>query len=57
MLQLRTTKLGDYIMNTLKERLKEFKLAGLLNSLDERIAYATSNSLSYVQFLEILYRS
>jgi DNA replication protein DnaC len=41
-------------MNTLKERLKEFKLAGLLNSLDERIAYATSNSLSYVQFLEIL---
>lgn len=41
-------------MNTLKERLKEFKLAGLLNSLDERIAYATNNSLSYVQFLEIL---
>jgi DNA replication protein DnaC len=41
-------------MNTLKTRLREFKLAGILNSLEERVSYATNNSLSYVQFLELL---
>ena len=28
-------------MNTLKTRLREFKLAGILNSLEERVSYAT----------------
>ena len=41
-------------MNILKTRLKEFKLAGMLNSLEERINYANDNSLSYSQFLELL---
>lgn len=41
-------------MNTLKAKLKEFKLAGMANSIAERITYANSNSLSYQQFLEML---
>ena len=41
-------------MNILKTRLKEFKLAGMLNSLEERLTYANDNSLSYSQFLELL---
>jgi DNA replication protein DnaC len=42
------------IMNTLRTRLKQFKLAGMLGSLEERFAYANDNSLSYYQFLELL---
>jgi DNA replication protein DnaC len=41
-------------MNMLKSRLKEFKLAGIVNSLEDRVSYANSNSLSYLQFLELL---
>ena len=41
-------------MNIIKTRLREFKLAGMLNGLDERIAYANDNKLSYGQFLELL---
>ena len=41
-------------MNLLKSRLREFKLAGILNSLEDRVAYANDNSLSYLQFLELL---
>lgn len=41
-------------MNLLKSRLKEFKLAGILSNLEERINYANENSLSYQQFLELL---
>jgi len=41
-------------MNLLKSRLREFKLAGIVNSLEDRVSYANSNSLSYTQFLELL---
>jgi len=41
-------------MNNIKNYLKEFKLAGMLNSLEERLLYANDNSLSYSQFLELL---
>lgn len=41
-------------MNMLKTRLREFKLAGMVNSIEERIKYADDNSLSYGQFLELL---
>jgi DNA replication protein DnaC len=39
---------------TIESRLKNFKLAGIVNSLKERIIYANDNSLSYQQFLELL---
>lgn len=39
----------------LKNRLKDMKLAGIANSIDERIEYANKNHLSYQQFLEILF--
>jgi DNA replication protein DnaC len=41
-------------MHLLKARLKEFKLAGIANSLEDRINYANEKSLSYVEFLELL---
>jgi DNA replication protein DnaC len=41
-------------MNNIKSYLKEFKLAGMLNSLEERLQYANDNSLSHSQFLELL---
>lgn len=41
-------------MNTLKSRLKMFKLSGINNSIDERLNYANDNSLSHIQFLELL---
>lgn len=41
-------------MNMLKNRLKDFKLAGMLNSLEERVNYANNNELSPIQFLELL---
>ncbi len=41
-------------MNLLKSRLREFKLAGILNSLEDRVSYANANSLSCLQFLELL---
>lgn len=41
--------------NMLKNKLREMKLAGIANSIDERIDYANKNHLSYQQFLEILF--
>ncbi len=41
-------------MNAVKTRLKDFKLSGMLNSLEERLIYANNNKISYIQFLELL---
>jgi len=41
-------------MNTLKTKLREFKLSGIYNSLEERISYAQEKSLGYIEFLELL---
>jgi DNA replication protein DnaC len=36
------------------QRLRDFKLSGILNSLRDRLDYAQSQQLSYQQFLELL---
>ena len=41
--------------NTVKAKLKEFKLAVMLVIVDERINYANENGLPYGSFLELLY--
>jgi len=41
-------------MNMLKTRLRDFKLSGIYNSLEERLSYAQQKSLAYVDFLELL---
>ena len=41
-------------MNLLKSRLKEFKLSGIYDSVEEEIAYAKDKSLAYQEFLELL---
>lgn len=41
-------------MTVLHTRLRNFKLAGMANSLEERITYANDKNLSYSQFLELL---
>lgn len=41
-------------MNTLKARLRDFKLSGIYNSLEERLSYAKEKSLAYLEFLELL---
>lgn len=41
-------------MNTLRHRLKSFKLSGIYNTIDERLSYAQDNTLSYVEFLELI---
>jgi len=41
-------------MNTAKTKLREFKLAGIHNSLEERLSYAKDKSLSHLEFLELL---
>jgi DNA replication protein DnaC len=41
-------------MHLLKSRLKEFKLAGIVSSLEDRINYSNERSLSYAEFLELL---
>lgn len=41
-------------MQELLKQLKEFKLAGIVTSLEERISYAKLNKLSYQDFLELL---
>ncbi len=41
-------------MNTLKARLRNFKLSGIYNSIEERLEYAQEKSLAYKEFLEIL---
>ena len=41
-------------MNTLKTRLRSFKLSGIYNSLEDRLSYAQEKSLGYTEFLELL---
>ncbi len=41
-------------MNTLKSRLKAFKLAGIYDCLEERLSLAKERSLGYIEFLELL---
>jgi len=41
-------------MQLLKTRLKNFKLSGVYNNLEERLSYAQEKSLSYSEFLELL---
>ena len=41
-------------MNTLKARLRNFKLSGIYNSIEERLEYAQEKSLAYKEFLELL---
>ncbi len=41
-------------MNVLKTRLRDFKLSGVYNSLEERLSYAKEKSLAYTEFLELL---
>ena len=42
-------------MNTLKKRLRDFKLAGILSVLEQRLNYAKQQSLGYLEFLELLF--
>ena len=42
-------------MNMLKSRLRDFKLSGIYNSLEDRIAYANEKSLSHIELLELLF--
>jgi len=42
-------------MNVLKSRLRDFKLSGIYNSLEERLSYANEKSLSHVELLELLF--
>ena len=41
-------------MQSVKRRLKDFKLSGIYRSLEERLAYAQAQSLSYLDFLTLL---
>lgn len=41
-------------MQLLKVRLRNFKLSGIYNNLEERLSYAQEKSLSYSEFLELL---
>lgn len=41
-------------MQTVKRRLKDFKLSGIYRNLEERLSYAREKSLSYLDFLTLL---
>ncbi len=41
-------------MNSIKKQLREFKLAGIYNSIDERLEYARKSSIGYQEFLQLL---
>lgn len=41
-------------MQTVKTQLREFKLSGIYNSLEERVSFANEKSLSYIDFLALL---
>lgn len=41
-------------MSILKNRLREFKLSGIYNSLEDRLRLAKTKSLGYIEFLELL---
>lgn len=42
-------------MEAIKTRLRQFKLAGIYHSLEERLRYAQNNQLAYLEFLELLF--
>ncbi len=41
-------------MQIIKNQLRDFKLSGIYNALEERISLANQNSLSYLEFLSLL---
>jgi DNA replication protein DnaC len=41
-------------MQTIKNQLRDFKLSGIYNSIEERIAFANDKSLSYMDFIGLL---
>ena len=41
-------------MSMLKTRLRDFKLSGIYNCLEERLQFAQDKNLSYTEFLELL---
>lgn len=41
-------------MNSIKSKLRNFKLAGMASSLEERLLYANNNKLNYEEFLDML---
>jgi DNA replication protein DnaC len=41
-------------MQLVKVRLRNFKLSGIYNNLEERVSYAQEKSLSYSEFLGLL---
>ncbi len=41
-------------MDTIKSRLKKFKLSGIRENLEERLSYAKEASLAYEEFLELI---
>lgn len=41
-------------MNKLKLQLQEFKLSSMVNSVEDRVSYTNTHSLSYTKFLEML---
>ncbi len=41
-------------MNLVKTRLRDYKLSGIYNALEERVSYAQDKKLSYIEFLELL---
>jgi hypothetical protein len=44
----------ERLMSLLKTRLRDFKLSGVLSSLDTRLKYAEQKSLGYLELLELL---
>lgn len=41
-------------MNVLKKRLRKFKLSGIYNSIEDRLAYAKEKKVGYQEFIELL---
>ena len=41
-------------MQLVKQRLRNFKLSGIYNNLEERVNFAQEKSLSYSEFLGLL---
>lgn len=42
-------------MNVLKSRLRDFKLSGIYNCLEDRLSYAREKSLSHLELLELIF--
>lgn len=41
-------------MNLIRTRLRDFKLSGIYNSLEERLSYARDKAMAHLEFLEML---